>query len=146
MSLTRLIYFSEYDSSKSLDLEELLLVSRRNNREVNVTGFLFFDGYYFVQALEGRRVDVSNTYHRIVTDDRHKNLILITSTEIRSRLFAGWAMGLHEGLNMETREALLSVFSLGALDPSNITVEDTQYFLQTLAKKMQEYKLSRLRE
>jgi hypothetical protein len=47
---------------------------------------------------------------------------------------------------METREALLSVFSLGALDPSNITVEDTQYFLQTLAKKMQEYKLSRLRE
>jgi hypothetical protein len=146
MSLTRLIYFSEYDSSKSLDLEELLSVSRRNNREVNVTGFLFFDGYYFVQALEGRRVDVSNTYHRIVTDDRHKNLILITSTEIRSRLFAGWAMGLHEGLNMETREALLSVFSLGALDPSNITVEDTQYFLQTLAKKMQEYKLSRLRE
>ncbi|NJM35103.1 MAG: BLUF domain-containing protein [Rhodomicrobium sp.] len=146
MSLTRLIYFSEYDRSKSLDLEELLSISRRNNRQVNVTGFLFFDGYYFVQALEGERVDISNTYHRIVTDDRHRNIILITSSEIRTRLFAGWAMGLHEGLNMATREALLSVFSLGTLDPGNITVEDTQYFLQTLARKMQEYKLTRLKE
>lgn len=146
MSLTRLIYFSEYDRSKGLDIDELLFISRRKNRAANVTGFLFFDGAYFVQALEGARVDVSNTYHRIVSDERHRNLILITCFEIRSRLFAGWSMGLHEGIDMTTRDALLSAFSLGALDPTNITVEDTQFFLQTLARKLQEYKISRLKE
>lgn len=122
------------------------MVSRRNNKQCNVTGFLFFDGRYFIQALEGDRVDVSNTYHRIVTDERHKNLILITSMEIRSRLFAGWAMGLHEGMSVSTRDELLSAFSPGTLCPANITVEDIQLFLQMLAKKMQDYKISRLRE
>ncbi len=146
MSLTRLIYFSELDTTRNIDVSELLMTSRRNNKQVDVTGFLFFDGLYFIQALEGDRVDVSNTYHRIVSDERHKNLILIASMEIRSRLFAGWAMGLHEGMSLSTREALLSTFSLGSLSPASITVEDVQFFLQTLAKKMQDYKISRLRE
>jgi len=146
MSLTRLIYFSEWDKSQYLDLDALLEKSRINNKAVDVSGFLFFDGLYFVQALEGNRCDVSNTYHRIVTDTRHKNLILITSLEIRSRLFAGWSMGLHEGASLVTRHALLNAFSLGALDPANITVEDTQFFLQTLARKLQSSGLNYLKE
>ena len=146
MSLTRLIYFSEWDRSTSLDLDDLLRKSRTNNTAANVSGFLFFDGLYFVQALEGQRCDVSNTYHRIVTDTRHKNLILITSMEIRSRLFAGWSMGLHQGASLATRHALLSVFSLGSLNPADITVEDTQFFLQTLARKLQDNGVSFLTE
>lgn len=146
MSLTRLIYFSEWDRSKYLDLDELLRKSRKNNTAVNVSGFLFFDGLYFVQALEGERWHVSNTYHRIVTDTRHKNLILITSMEIRSRLFAGWSMGLHQGANVSTRHALLSAFTLGSLNPADITVEDTQFFLQMLAHKLQNKGLQQLKE
>lgn len=146
MSLTRLIYFSEWDRSASLDLDDLLRKCRKNNMAVDVSGFLFFDGLYFVQALEGERYHVSNTYHRIVTDIRHKNLILITSMEVRSRLFAGWSMGLHQGANVSTRQALLSAFSLSALNPAEITVEDTQFFLQTLARKLQNTGVQTLKE
>ena len=146
MSLTRLIYFSEHDPSQDLDIDDLLAVSRRNNSRVDVSGLLFFDGLYFIQALEGDRADVSNTYHRIVTDTRHKNLILIASLEIRSRLFAGWSMGLHEGMSVTTRNALMGTFALKTLNPASVTVEDVQFLLQTLARNLQEKRQNSLRD
>lgn len=144
MSLCRLIYMSQVNPRIQLDLDGLLRVSRDNNERVDLTGFLFFDGSYFAQALEGSRKDISDTYHRIVKDSRHGHLVLISCGEIRSRIFGQWSMGLHEGMDEESREHLLKVFSLSAIDLNNVTVENMVYFLQTLAIKLHHQKVDRL--
>ncbi len=133
VNLCRLVYFSEHNPNVDLDAREIVTVSRRNNAAVDVTGMLYSDGGYFVQALEGRRSRVTKTYNRIAADTRHQNLYLVSCSDIRERMFSGWSMGLYKDMSPLVREQMTGFFSLNSFDPENITVESLIYFLQILA-------------
>lgn len=70
----------------------ILAVSRRNNRRVDVSGLLFFDGKRFLQALEGPADVVEETYERIRQDDRHRAAVVLSRRTVEEREFGPWEM------------------------------------------------------
>jgi hypothetical protein len=73
-------------------IDEILTASRRNNAAAGVTGLLLYDGYRFLQALEGEAAAVTKVYKRIKADPRHRAIVLLSSREISERAFGDWAM------------------------------------------------------
>ena len=75
------------------ELDLILSVSRRNNRNFGVTGLLFAGGRRFLQVLEGPEGAVTQTYDRIKADERHFATVLLSKQFIAERNFADWDMG-----------------------------------------------------
>jgi Sensors of blue-light using FAD len=136
MNLTRIIYYSERNASAALDLRQLLTTCHTNNGRDGLTGFLHFNGFYFLQVLEGSRAAVSACYHRIAADPRHSNIVLISCSDVRERLFPSWSMGLHEGMNERTKEIFLRYFATNKVDPEIISGDSLLDVLQDIATEL----------
>ena len=78
----------------SVDIEQVLRASRRNNTAAGVTGVLLFVEGSILQVLEGPRKTVRGTFERIRTDPRHDHLCVLVEQRISAREFARWSMGL----------------------------------------------------
>ena len=97
MSLFRLVYASTSLLSDEPDfareqIEQILLVSRRNNEAAEITGALLFSDTNFSQVLEGPRADVERLYETLNHDPRHKDLLLLLSEPLAARQFPDWSM------------------------------------------------------
>lgn len=75
------------------ELQELLVISRRNNIRDGITGMLLFEDGTFLQVLEGEEEVVDRTYKRIANDPRHNKILLIARFELEHRTFNDWEMG-----------------------------------------------------
>ena len=62
------------------------------NESCGVTGVLLCSRTHFLQALEGNFESVNQVFRRIVKDDRHCDLSLISFSVVDARLFVGWGM------------------------------------------------------
>lgn len=92
--LVRLLYASRAnDSVDQTALTEILSKSRANNPGQGITGVLCFSGGTFLQVLEGGRMPVNRLYSHIVSDNRHRDVVLLSYEEIQERRFANWSMG-----------------------------------------------------
>ncbi len=91
--LHRLIYASVPRADLKLqDLKAILATSIENNTRDQLTGALFFSEDYFLQILEGARVPLSDTFSRILKDDRHAQVCLMEFVPCSERQFSSWAM------------------------------------------------------
>ena len=136
MILTRLVYYSQRNTSMSMNMDELIETCKRNNSAMNVTGILHYNGNYFLQVLEGGRAEVSSIYHRIAADPRHINIILISCHDVRERIFPTWSMGLHEGMDGATRDIFLRYFANNSVNPEAVNVESLLDFLQDVSAEL----------
>lgn len=136
MNLSRLVYHSQRNRSVALDTKQLIATAQRCNSRDSLTGMLHFDGQNFIQVLEGGRAELSATYHRIANDPRHTNLILISCTEVRERLFPNWSMGLHEASNERVKETYMRYFATTRIDPKQVNVDSLLDVLQDLAVEL----------
>jgi len=94
MALISLVYVSFANGEVSEEeLKGILVKSRENNQKRNVTGMLLYRGGFFIQALEGEEDDVNAIYDVIKRDDRHRSLLVVYKTTIKSRSFNDWSMG-----------------------------------------------------
>ena len=92
--LVRLLYASRAAASlTSTVIDSILNQSRRNNTERGITGILCYSDDIFLQALEGSRDDVCETFNSIVRDPRHTSVRILSFEEIGERRFGGWTMG-----------------------------------------------------
>jgi len=73
-------------------IDQILAASRRNNHADGITGLLLYDGYRFLQALEGEPVRVQRAFDRIKTDPRHRAVVTLGSYEVTGRSFGDWSM------------------------------------------------------
>ena len=99
MPLHRAIYVSEAvggAATSLLVLAEILGASDRNNRRDGLTRILMRHDGHFLQAIEGRRVDVDRLMDRLRTDPRHRNIRLLSDLDVPERLFHDWPMALAE--------------------------------------------------
>ncbi|WP_299077596.1 BLUF domain-containing protein [uncultured Ruegeria sp.] len=133
MSLTRLIYYSLRNPSVSADVPKLIETSIRNNRAMNVTGILHYNKHAFLQVLEGHRAEVSAIYHRITTDTRHINIILVECVGVNERMFPHWSMALHEGMDDTTRSVFLRYFGSTKVNPETVGPQELLKALQELS-------------
>lgn len=93
MYLVRMVYCSRISESfSSEDIDKILDVARKENKKRNVTGLLCFSRKYFLQCLEGGRKAVNETYHNILNDERHEEIVLLDYKEINTRDFTSWQM------------------------------------------------------
>ena len=92
--LVRLVYASRAaDVDTEASTESIITQSRDHNPAGGITGELCYGGGIYLQALEGGRTAVSELYARIVSDPRHKDVVLLLYEEISERRFGGWTMG-----------------------------------------------------
>jgi hypothetical protein len=92
MRLTQLIYASRPFGFDESTLTAILFSARRNNRRNGVTGALICRADLFMQMLEGPRDVVTATFHRILRDDRHIEVMCLGAYDIESRMFPDWDM------------------------------------------------------
>ena len=138
MVLTRLIYYSEYqivrgEVSALEQLRGILRSASRNNRTNGITGALIFDDLWFIQALEGDREAVWQTFQRICQDERHSNVVLVQMREVEERHFANWWMGLATR-NDHTEETFAPYLRKGHLSPPTMSVDMMLELMVKLAK------------
>ncbi|OHX67462.1 BLUF domain-containing protein [Flammeovirga pacifica] len=77
-------------------LKEILVHSRKKNKEKELTGLLLLLDNKFIQILEGDEKVVNDLYKIISNDTRHNTIQKIYSGEIDQRNFVSWDMAFHE--------------------------------------------------
>jgi hypothetical protein len=97
MMLIRLMYFSRnrldrWYRSSDCGIAEILAVSAANNLRDGITGALLCDERWFVQVLEGAESKVSAAFERILRDQRHRDVSLVTMQPSAERRFPNSAM------------------------------------------------------
>ena len=98
------------------DVQDILQSSKRNNQGLGVTGALCLANGIFLQQLEGDRLAVNTLYHRILKDPRHKDPAVLDFSEIVSRQFGDWTMGLIP-YTQDNRQLFLKYSSSAEFDP-----------------------------
>lgn len=119
--LVRCLYASRATKGPAtIDLSGILADSRANNTKHDITGVLISAGNYFIQALEGGRAQVNETYNHIVHDQRHSDVTILCFDEISHRSFEGWTMG-EVSLDQVNMAVLLKYSPSTKLDPFAMT-------------------------
>ena len=90
--LNYLIYASKPFGFSQKDLGEILLKSKYNNKANDITGALLCRHDIYCQFLEGPEQEVNMTYSKILSDDRHVDIQMLSSGSATKRLFNNWAM------------------------------------------------------
>ncbi|MGB5438322.1 MAG: BLUF domain-containing protein [Gammaproteobacteria bacterium] len=89
----RIIYKSRSVAPLNWDIVRGITgASEANNAALGVTGILLASRTHYLQALEGNFEDVNAVFRRIVRDNRHTELSLVSFSVIDARLFGGWGM------------------------------------------------------
>ncbi|CAG1016769.1 Blue light- and temperature-regulated antirepressor BluF [Burkholderiaceae bacterium] len=115
--LVRLIYASR--AAAPMNAEELATLmkgARSYNAHAGITGVLVYSDGIFLQLIEGGRDAINALYKRIVCDERHHHVTLLSYDELAERRFAGWAMG-QANLSRLNPGILLKYSERAQLDP-----------------------------
>lgn len=107
MSLVRLVYESSVkDDFGPKDIEDILKIARARNAEAKITGALAFNNRRMLQCIEGPSENVNALYARIVNDQRHFDVMILSYEVISMRDFPKWSMSYVPFTN-ETRSIIL---------------------------------------
>ena len=77
---------------RKVELGELFLTARSNNKKRHITGALLLSEDFFVQTLEGEETIVQTLFEQIERDPRHDSVTVLASGMVDDRVFARWAM------------------------------------------------------
>ncbi len=98
-NLVQIIYISRSTftpSGVSMNIEpnvaRILATSRLNNRKNGLVGVLYFGDGCFFQCLEGEESAVDSLYSKLMLDNRHRDLKLLSRKAISALSFPDWAM------------------------------------------------------
>lgn len=78
------------------DIYVMLSLAKEANYQNKITGCLLYHNNKFVQLLEGNQGIVTELYSKILRDERHHSVELISATPSQKRLFPDWSMAFHD--------------------------------------------------
>jgi hypothetical protein len=81
------------ESFNDAHLIDLLLLSRRNNKRLALSGMLLYRSGYFLQVIEGPEDVLRHRMAVIATDPRHTEVRVLLEETITERMFPAWTMG-----------------------------------------------------
>jgi hypothetical protein len=89
MILIRLTFFSRnrLERQDARSVAEILATSQSNNRRDDLTAALIYDDDWFAQELEGSETALSVTFERILRDQRHAEVSLVTMQPVAARRY-----------------------------------------------------------
>ncbi|RMX00421.1 BLUF domain-containing protein [Allofranklinella schreckenbergeri] len=91
--LVQLIFASQARQSCAATIQAILAQGRARNAQRGITGVLCHGYGVYIQAMEGERSAVSDSYAQVLRDERHEGVQLLHFAEIDERRFANWALG-----------------------------------------------------
>jgi Sensors of blue-light using FAD len=92
--LVRLLYASRaVGTVNAATVDSILEKASSNNPAHGITGILCYRDDLYMQVLEGGRDEVCELFNRIVRDERHTNVRILSYEEIPERRFGAWTMG-----------------------------------------------------
>ena len=135
----RLLYRSRsnligFDASIEAEVSSILSKSAEKNKRDMVTGAMMFIASIFVQALEGPREVLEQTFERICCDLRHTDIQLIEFTLVSERAFG--ELSLHRvraDTSVEALFAQIGSSSLGSIESAH-AAEHAVTLMATLIK------------
>lgn len=74
------------------DFNEILQQAQANNAANGITGMLTFNKDYFLQTVEGPRAQINRLLYGLIADQRHHDLQVIETRELKHREWAKWSM------------------------------------------------------
>jgi hypothetical protein len=92
MRLCQLVYTSRPFGFNASMLDDILTTARMLNAQNGLTGALICRADMFMQMLEGPRAVVTDTFGRILADDRHVDVTLLYVGDTLERIFPDWSM------------------------------------------------------
>lgn len=136
MFLVRLIYVSSVtENFNPADIETILVSARISNQASNVTGALCFNRRFFLQCLEGSRSKVNETYHRILNDKRHENIVMLEYQEIVEREFYDWTMAYMPDMSI-AKDINMRYSGTPEFEPYTMSGVSAHCFLSALKKTL----------
>ncbi len=78
------------DGNKEVD--DIVSGSLQRNARLGVTGALISTPSYFAQVLEGPHAAIAELMTSILRDPRHRDLKVVSETDLPKPLFAGWSL------------------------------------------------------
>jgi len=92
--MKRITYISKITNPLSFqEIENIGIMSSRNNKQINVTGMLVFFEKIFYQIIEGDDKKIDQLFAKIAKDPRHHDIVrLKTEYGVKERLFPTWGM------------------------------------------------------
>ncbi len=92
--LVRLLYASRAVAAPQAGtIADIMRQSHAHNPAQGITGILCHSDLVYMQVLEGGRDAINALYAKIVSDPRHRDVVLLHYEEINERHYAGWTMG-----------------------------------------------------
>ncbi len=136
-ALHAVIYASRFTALRHATIDacvaDILHTSRPNNQRSNITGALLACDGWFLQALEGRRIDVEHTLRRIERDPNHHDIRRIGAGPLAERRFGAWKMC--AGILSATDQAIVRTLSgSGKFDPRTLTEAAALNLLHAVAR------------
>lgn len=117
------------------DIKDILRSSAKNNGALGVTGTLCLSNGIFLQQLEGDRDAVNLLYHRILLDKRHKEPAVLDFSEIVSRRFSTWSMGLL-AYTQENKQLFLKYSTAAEFDPYRMSPSSLRAFFDEVVQNV----------
>lgn len=139
MSLVRLLYVSHL--AKGIGPNELagiLMVSRKKNKDIGVSGALCYSAKGFLQCLEGPAPAVNELYRRIARDDRHVDVTLLDYADIQTRDFGDWSMAYVREDEID-KSVLKKIRGAESFDPFDLASGEAMDLLKSLVKERKEF-------
>ena len=87
----------------SVDMLDIERAALRNNPIDGLTGFLYFDGIFFLQVLEGKRQALDNMLAKLHVDPRHSDVTILRDQPLPHRQFGAWSMAFCDGTARHAR-------------------------------------------
>jgi hypothetical protein len=130
--LIRLLYASRaINDNRAAMIDSIMQQSKLHNPDRGITGILCYGGDIFMQVLEGGRSEVNELYGHIVSDPRHKDVVILRYEEITERRFSGWTMG-QVNLDKTNPSVLLKYSARPILDPYSVSGDVSMALLEEL--------------
>lgn len=81
-----------------LGMLDIIRSCDRNNEAAGITGMLWFDGRFFLHAIEGPSAAVNDLFARLRKDTRHRSIHVIDVRRIGERRFRNFEVRFRHGI------------------------------------------------
>lgn len=99
--MKRLVYRSTSNlSANDVGMLDIIRACDRDNEPAEITGMLWFDGQFFLQAIEGPDAAVNALFLKLRRDTRHRSLFVMDVQPIETRRYNDFGVQFRRGLRV----------------------------------------------
>jgi hypothetical protein len=103
----QVVYISQAtEACTESELNELVEVSRRNNKKHSITGAMLYLENSFIQVIEGEDAAISYLLHTLRADTRHLDIRILSDKLAQVRNFQNWSMGIVKAVEVDEPQVL----------------------------------------